>query len=57
LAIHMPGTMPPCWRGSRPRDYGYLKASGHPESHFDGEEWTGEIDFARHPGIFELAPW
>lgn len=34
---------------------GYLKASGHPSSNFDGELWTGEIDFARYPGIFELA--
>lgn len=34
---------------------GHLKASGHPSSSFDGEEWTGEIDFARYPGIYELA--
>jgi len=34
---------------------GVLKASGHPTSGFDGETWTGEIGFARHPGIFELA--
>jgi hypothetical protein len=34
---------------------GFLKASGHTASHFDGEEWEGEIDYARHPGIFELA--
>jgi hypothetical protein len=34
---------------------GYLKASGHPSSSFDGERWEGEIDFAGHPGIFELA--
>lgn len=34
---------------------GLLKASGHPTSTYSGDEWTGEIDFARHPGIFELA--
>jgi hypothetical protein len=34
---------------------GFLKASGHPSSSFNGTEWEGEIDFARYPGIFELA--
>lgn len=34
---------------------GHLKASGHPTSSFDGEQWEGEMDFARYPGIFELA--
>jgi len=34
---------------------GGLKASIHPESHFDGETWEGTIDAARYPGIFELA--
>lgn len=34
---------------------GYLKASGQPSSSFDGELWEGTIDFARYPGIFELA--
>jgi hypothetical protein len=34
---------------------GALKASGHPWSAFDTATWTGEIDFARNPGIFELA--
>jgi hypothetical protein len=34
---------------------GYLRASGHVQSHFTGEEWEGEIDYARYPGIFELA--
>lgn len=34
---------------------GALKGSGHPTSQFDGETWTGEISYARHPGIFELA--
>lgn len=34
---------------------GVLKGSGHPTSQFDGETWTGEIGYARHPGIFELA--
>jgi hypothetical protein len=34
---------------------GALKASGHPQSSFDRFTWTGEIDFARIPGIYELA--
>lgn len=34
---------------------GALKASGHPQSHFDKFTWSGEVDFARYPGIFELA--
>lgn len=34
---------------------GFLRASGHPTSSFDGERWDGEIDFARYPGIYELA--
>lgn len=34
---------------------GALKASGHPQSSFDKATWSGEIDFARYPGIFELA--
>lgn len=34
---------------------GALRASGHPSSTFDGELWEGEIDFARYPGIYELA--
>jgi hypothetical protein len=34
---------------------GALKASGHPASSFDKFTWSGEIDFARDPGIFELA--
>ena len=34
---------------------GALKASGHPQSSFDKFTWTGEIDFARIPGIYELA--
>lgn len=34
---------------------GFLQASGHPTSSFDGDRWDGEIDYARHPGIFELA--
>lgn len=34
---------------------GRLKASGHPTSSFDGGRWEGEINFARYPGIFELA--
>lgn len=34
---------------------GYLKASGHIKSSFDGEMWEGEIDYARYPGIYELA--
>lgn len=34
---------------------GDLKASGLPRTHFDGDTWTGEIDYDRYPGIFELA--
>lgn len=34
---------------------GKLKLSGRTSSHFDGTEWTGEIAYRRHPGIFELA--
>jgi hypothetical protein len=34
---------------------GHLAQSGHPWSSFDFDTWTGEIDFARYPGIFELA--
>jgi hypothetical protein len=34
---------------------GHLKGSGHPHSDYTGEEWTGVISYARHPGIFELA--
>jgi hypothetical protein len=34
---------------------GALKASGHPASSFDKFTWSGEIDFARDPGIYELA--
>jgi hypothetical protein len=34
---------------------GLLKASGHPQSSFDLFTWRGEMDFARIPGIFELA--
>lgn len=34
---------------------GALKASGHPQSSFDAGTWSGEIDFARYPGVFELA--
>lgn len=34
---------------------GFLKSSVHPESSFDGDSWSGTIDAARYPGIFELA--
>lgn len=34
---------------------GALKASGHPDSSFDGETWSGSLLYARHPGIYELA--
>lgn len=34
---------------------GKLKASGHPDSSFDGEVWSGSLLYDRHPGIFELA--
>ncbi len=36
-------------------DTGYLKASGRKSEHHVGDVWMGEIEFARHPGIFELA--
>jgi len=36
-------------------DTGGLRRSGFPATHFDGEEWSGTISFARNPGIFELA--
>ncbi len=34
---------------------GGLKASGHPESEYDGDTWSGTLVYDRHPGIFELA--
>lgn len=34
---------------------GILKASGHPSSEHDLTSWTGTIEFAHKPGIFELA--
>jgi hypothetical protein len=34
---------------------GALKASGHPESSYDGDTWTGVLSYARYPGIYELA--
>lgn len=34
---------------------GALKASGHPSSDHGPGSWTGELSYARHPGIFELA--
>ena len=34
---------------------GALRASGHPQSHFDKFTWSGEMDYDRDPGIFELA--
>jgi hypothetical protein len=34
---------------------GYLKSTGHPESHYAGGEWYGVMSWARYPGIFELA--
>lgn len=34
---------------------GELKASGHPESYFDQFTWSGQMNYDRHPGIFELA--
>lgn len=34
---------------------GYLKSTGHPESDFTVGAWRGEVQYARHPGIFELA--
>lgn len=34
---------------------GFLKSSVHSESSFDGDTWSGVIDAARYPGIYELA--
>lgn len=34
---------------------GGLRRSVRPSSHFDGDEWSGEVTAARYPGIFELA--
>lgn len=34
---------------------GYLKSTVTSDSSFTGDEWSGEVSAARHPGIFELA--
>jgi hypothetical protein len=34
---------------------GELRASGHPQSSWEQWVWSGQINFARYPGIFELA--
>lgn len=34
---------------------GALKASGHPESYHDEFTWSGQMNYDRNPGIFELA--
>jgi hypothetical protein len=34
---------------------GFLKASGTVHSAFGGDQWEGEIDYSRYPGIYELA--
>lgn len=34
---------------------GGLKASGHPESYRDAFTWSGQMNYDRNPGIFELA--
>ena len=34
---------------------GVLKASGTKRSHNTETVWTGEIEYLRHPGVFELA--
>jgi len=34
---------------------GELAGSGHPVSNHDETSWTGVINYARYPGIFELA--
>lgn len=34
---------------------GRLKSSGQMHSSWTGDTWTGEIGFARYPGIYELA--
>lgn len=32
-----------------------LKLSGMSNTDFDGDVWSGEIEYLRHPGVFELA--
>jgi len=52
------GALLMCYAVSEARAHvitGFLKASGHPESSFTAGEWSGQVNFARHPGIFELA--
>jgi hypothetical protein len=34
---------------------GFLKASGHVVTHDDPANWMGSMEFARYPGVFELA--
>jgi hypothetical protein len=34
---------------------GALRASGHPQTSFGLGVWSGQVNFARNPGIFELA--
>lgn len=34
---------------------GVLKSTGHPTTTYEGDRWSGEVDYTRHPGIFELA--
>jgi hypothetical protein len=34
---------------------GALRASGHPQSSYDLHVWSGQVNYARNPGIFELA--
>lgn len=34
---------------------GALRASGHPQSSWQQWVWSGQVNYARYPGIFELA--
>jgi hypothetical protein len=34
---------------------GELRASGHPQTSYELDVWSGQVNFARNPGIFELA--
>jgi hypothetical protein len=34
---------------------GVLRASGHPQSSWDLAVWSGQVNYDRKPGIFELA--
>lgn len=42
-------------RGATHVDTGRLRLSGRADTHYDGDEWSGEMSFLAHPGVFELA--